>query len=144
MAYSKKRLRSPVVGVLMGSRSDEPVLKKSKLLELLRDFGFDVGVSVISSDRNPDELRSYCLDNRERLNVVIALAGGVPNLPITVKSWLPNLPVICVPVDHNPDFALASLTTPKDRLIIVAGYGFSGLQKAAYIARDLLQQWDRK
>ena len=41
-------------------------------------------------------------------------------------------------------YSIAYIFFPKDRPIIVAGYGVSGLQKAAYIARDLLQQWDRK
>jgi len=127
-----------MISVLIGSKSDERKLQKSGLLKLLKNFGFDYEFVIISSDRNPEELRNYCLNNKKRIGLAIAIAGGVPNLPIVVKSWLPDIPVICVPIDNNPDFALAALTTPKDRPIIVVGYGITGLQKAAYTAKQIL------
>ncbi|MBU3978453.1 AIR carboxylase family protein [Patescibacteria group bacterium] len=127
-----------IVSVLIGSKNDESLLQNSGVLKLLNDFGIKFEFTIISSDRNPEELRTYCLNNRERLRLIIAIAGGVPNLPIVIKSWLPNIPVICVPIDNNPDFALAALTTPGDHPIIVSGYGIKGLQKAAYITKDIL------
>lgn len=127
-----------IVSVLIGSTSDQTPLQYSGMLKLLEGFDINYETSIISSDRNPEELRTYCLNNKERLRLVIAVAGGVPNLPIVVKSWLPNIPVICVPTENNPDFALASLTTQGDHPIIVVGYGIKGLKKAAYTARDIL------
>lgn len=127
-----------ITTILIGSKSDESLLQKSRLLELLKDFNINFEFTTISSDRNPEELRNYCLKNKERLSLVIAIAGGVPNLPIVVKSWLPDKPVICVPIDNNPDFALAALTTPGDCPIIISGFGIKGLRKAAYITRDIL------
>lgn len=127
-----------IVGILINSRHEELLLQNSGMFKLLKDFGIYFETTIISSERNPEELRSYCLDNKKRLRLVIAIAGGVPTLPIVVKSWLPNIPVICVPIENNPDFALAALTTPGDHPIIVAGYGIKGLQKAAYITKDII------
>ena len=127
-----------MVSILIGSTSDKPILEKSGLFDLLQKFDIEFEFLVISSDRNPEELRNYCKKREKQLQLVIAIAGGVPNLPITVKSWLPNIPVISIPIDDNPAFALAALTTPTDRPVIILGYGVNGLQKAAYTARDIL------
>jgi len=127
-----------VISVLIGSKSDEPILQESGLLALLKNFGLDYECTVISSDRNPERLRNYCLKNKKRVQLIIAIAGGVPNLPIVAKSWLPDIPVICVPIDNNSDYALAAITTPRDLPIIIVGYGKTGLQKAAYTAKQIL------
>lgn len=132
-----------IVGVLIGSSSDQQILKKSGLSNLFKKFGIDFEISIISSDRNPEKLRKYCLNNSKRLSLIIALASGVPNLPIVAKSWLPHIPVISVPIEENPDFVLAAITTPKNIPIIVAGYGIKGIQKAAYITRDLIELWKK-
>lgn len=128
----------PELAVLVGSDSDKPVLEESGLLGLLNDMELRYEFAVISSDRDPEELRTFCLSRRRRLRVVIAGARGVPNLPVTVKSWLPRAVVIGVPLESDPALALASLTTPSDRPVIVSGWGTSGLRKAAHIARDIL------
>jgi len=47
--------------------------------------------------------------------------------------------VISVPLDNNKDYAFASLTTPKDRPVIVAGFVAQGLKKAAFIAKEILK-----
>lgn len=130
--------KEPQVAVLIGSVSDKPLLVESDLLGFLDKYGIRYEFAVISSDRNPEELRTFCLDRRYSLRLVIAAAGGVPNLPIVVKSWLPEIPVVGVPLDHDPYLALASLTTPSDRSVLVAGWGVNGLKKAGYVAKDLL------
>jgi phosphoribosylcarboxyaminoimidazole (NCAIR) mutase len=130
--------RQATVSVLIGSKSDEPRVRESDLLTLLSSFDIAFDFAIISSDRNPEELRTYCLERKGRVRLVIAIAGGVPNLPIVVKSWLPTIPVIGVPIDNNPTYALAALTTPMDRPVLVSGYGIIGLRKAAYIAKEIL------
>jgi phosphoribosylcarboxyaminoimidazole (NCAIR) mutase len=126
------------VAVLTGAKSDEKAINESGLFKLLKQFNLPFEYRIISSDRNPDELRRYCFDNKDKIKIVIAIAGGVPNLPIVVKGWLPDTPVVCVPLDNNKDYAFASLTTPKDRPVIVAGFSAQGLKKAVYIAKEIL------
>ena len=125
------------VAVLAGSKSDEKEIQESGLFDKLEKFGITYNYKIISSDRNPEELRLYCKENHHRLTVVIAIARGVPNLPVVVKSWLPEKIVISVPLDNDFHYALASLTTPSDVPVIVAGFGISGLKKSAFIVRDL-------
>ena len=128
----------PELAVLLGSTSDERVLAESGLLEQLNRWRVPYEVEICSSDRDPERLRRYCLDRQDWLRLVIACAGGVPNLPVVVKSWLPHVTVLSVPLDRDPAMALASLTTPSDRPVLVVGWGPSGLAKAGAVARDLL------
>jgi phosphoribosylcarboxyaminoimidazole (NCAIR) mutase/thymidylate kinase len=130
--------QGPTLAVLIGSVSDKGCLEESGLLDMLAEFGLAPELAIISSDRNPEQLRDFCLQRRATLRLVIAAAGGVPNLPVVVKSWLPQIPVVGVPLDDNPALALASLTTPGDRPVLVVGWGVAGLRKAAYVARDLI------
>lgn len=128
------------VAVLVGAKSDESAIQESGLLQLLDNFKIKHQFIIISSDRNPEQLRTYCLENAQNIQAVIAVAGGVPNLPIVAKSWLPDTVVISVPLDDKTDYALASLTTPKDLPIIVSGFGIQGLKKAAYLLKTILNQ----
>ena len=59
--------------------------------------------------------------------------------PTLRSQYLLSVVVISVPLDNNKDYAFASLTTPKDRPVIVAGFVAQGLKKAAFIAKEILK-----
>ncbi len=89
-------MTEPVVGIIMGSSSDLPVMEQAA--GVLTEFGVDHEVRVVSAHRSPLRMVEYARTARERgLKVVIAGAGGAAHLPGMVAS-LTTLPVIGVPV----------------------------------------------
>ncbi len=87
---------APVVGVIMGSDSDLPVMQAAA--DALAEFGVAHEVRIISAHRTPEEMIAYGKSAAERgLRVIIAGAGGAAHLPGMVASVTP-LPVIGVPV----------------------------------------------
>lgn len=86
----------PLVGIIMGSKSDLPVMEKAKLV--LEKFGIPYELTIVSAHRTPDRMYEYAKTARDRgLKVIIAGAGGAAHLPGMVAS-LTTLPVIGVPV----------------------------------------------
>ena len=86
----------PVVGVIMGSDSDLPVMQGA--IEALDEFGVAHEVRIVSAHRTPDVMWDYAKHAAERgLRVIIAGAGGAAHLPGMTASMTP-LPVIGVPV----------------------------------------------
>ncbi|QNK83157.1 5-(carboxyamino)imidazole ribonucleotide mutase [Nakamurella sp. PAMC28650] len=87
---------TPIVGLIMGSDSDWPVMSGAG--EILDDFGIDYEVGVISAHRTPARMLDYAQSAAGRgLRVIIAGAGGAAHLPGMVASAT-VLPVIGVPV----------------------------------------------
>jgi 5-(carboxyamino)imidazole ribonucleotide mutase len=87
---------SPLVGVIMGSDSDLPVMQGA--VDVLVDFGIAHEVRVVSAHRTPEAMYDYARGAAERgLRVVIAGAGGAAHLPGMTAS-MTSLPVIGVPV----------------------------------------------
>ena len=65
----------PLVGILMGSKSDAEAMQPTQ--EILKQFGIDYEVSVISAHRTPERARQYGIEARDRgIEVIIAAAGG--------------------------------------------------------------------
>lgn len=86
-----------LVGVIMGSDSDWPVMKEA--CAVLDSFGVPYEKRVVSAHRTPDLMASYGKEARDRgLRVVIAGAGGAAHLPGMIASHT-TLPVIGVPVE---------------------------------------------
>lgn len=86
----------PIVGIIMGSDSDLPVMLDAA--SVLEEFGIEHEVTIVSAHRTPDRLYEYSRSAEERgLRVIIAGAGGAAHLPGMVAS-LCVLPVIGVPV----------------------------------------------
>lgn len=106
----KRRSRTskrPLVGVIMGSSSDWPILKEAALL--LKSFGVPFEAKVVSAHRTPNEMARYAQTAAGRgLRVIIAGAGGAAHLPGMVASYTP-LPVIGVPVPTKKLKGLDSL-----------------------------------
>jgi 5-(carboxyamino)imidazole ribonucleotide mutase len=88
--------RPAVVGVIMGSDSDLPVMQGA--VDVLNEFGVPCEVRIVSAHRTPDVMTAYAHEAAGRgLRVIIAGAGGAAHLPGMTAS-MTTLPVIGVPV----------------------------------------------
>ena len=89
-------LRAPVVGVVMGSDSDLPVVQNC--LDLLEQFDIPYEASVLSAHRTPERAHEYASTARMRgLKVLIAAAGGAAHLA-GVMAALTTIPVVGIPM----------------------------------------------
>ena len=89
-------MSEPVVGIVMGSDSDVPVMRDA--VEALREFDLAAEVRVLSAHRTPDETTAWARGAADRgLRVLIAGAGGAAHLPGVVAA-MTSLPVIGVPI----------------------------------------------
>ncbi|MBS1782663.1 MAG: 5-(carboxyamino)imidazole ribonucleotide mutase [Bacteroidetes bacterium] len=92
-------MRQPVVGIIMGSSSDAPVMQPAK--KILEEFGLVVEFQVVSAHRSPQLMYDYAQEASARgLKVIIAGAGGAAHLPGMVAA-ITTLPVIGVPVKSS-------------------------------------------
>ena len=134
--------RGPLVGVIMGSDSDWPVMSAAH--EVLNDFGIAHEVRVVSAHRTPEAMLNYAQEAAGRgLRVIIAGAGGAAHLPGMVASATP-LPVIGVPVNITSldglDALLSIAQMPKG--VPVACVGVDQAANAALLAARLLAAGD--
>ena len=133
---------SPFVGVIMGSDSDFSVM--SDAVQVLREFGIDHEVEVVSAHRTPSKMVSYARDAAQRgLKVIIAGAGGAAHLPGMVAS-MTTLPVIGVPVPlatlDGLDSLLSIVQMPGG--IPVATVSIGGAKNAGLLAVRMLGAHD--
>ena len=95
-SFARQLRVGPVVGLVMGSDSDWPVMEEAA--KVLEEFGIDYEADVVSAHRMPQEMLAYGEGAADRgLRVIIAGAGGAAHLPGMLASVTP-LPVIGVPV----------------------------------------------
>lgn len=95
------------VGIIMGSDSDLPVMAEAE--SVLKEWGIDYEITVVSAHRTPRRLYDYAQSAADRgLNVIIAGAGGAAHLPGMVAALTP-LPVIGVPIKTSALNGLDSL-----------------------------------
>lgn len=91
--------RGILVGIIMGSKSDEPVMLQA--LVVLNQLGVACEMEVKSAHRNPDEMFEYAAGARARgIEVIIAGAGGAAHLP-GMTAAKTELPVIGVPISSK-------------------------------------------
>ena len=84
------------VGIIMGSKSDYPVMKDA--VEILEFFEIDFEIDIVSAHRTPEKMMEYSKNaHKNGISVIIAGAGGAAHLPGMVASNSP-LPVIGVPI----------------------------------------------
>lgn len=127
-----------MIGIIMGSQSDYPVMKKAQ--ELLQEFGVAHEVKIVSAHRTPDLMRDYALGARSKgIKVIIAGAGGAAHLPGMTAAWT-TLPVIGVPVAHGPlkgeDALLSIVQMPRG--VPVATVAIDNATNAAFLAMRIL------
>jgi 5-(carboxyamino)imidazole ribonucleotide mutase len=128
----------PVVGIVMGSASDLPVLQAAA--DVLGGFSIDYELRVVSAHRTPDAMLEYGHDAEARgLRVLIAGAGGAAHLPGMLASVTP-LPVIGVPVALDRLDGLDSLLSivQMPRGVPVATVAVNGAANAALLAVRIL------
>ena len=130
----------PLVGVVMGSKSDEPLMQPA--LDTLQELGIEYEVSVISAHRHPEKARQYGLNARERgIEVIIAGAGGAAHLPGVMASWT-TLPVIGVPLPTSElkglDALLSIAQMPAGIPVACMAIGSAGAKNAALLAAQIL------
>jgi phosphoribosylaminoimidazole carboxylase PurE protein len=128
----------PVVGIVMGSTSDESRMQPAP--DMLKELGIDYEVSVISAHRKPEKVREYGQSARSRgIEVIIAGAGMSAHLPGVLASWT-TLPVIGVPLPAGElrgiDALLSIIQMPGG--IPVACVAIGGAKNAALLASQIL------
>ena len=129
---------SPSVGILVGSKSDLPILEKCTAR--LDDLGIDYELEVRSAHRTPEEVAEYAATARDRgLKVIICAAGMAAHLAGAVAART-NLPVIGIPVAAGPlggfDALLATVQMPSG--VPVATVAVNGAANAAVLAAQIL------
>ncbi|MBC9822678.1 5-(carboxyamino)imidazole ribonucleotide mutase [Terrabacter sp. MAHUQ-38] len=128
----------PVVGIVMGSDSDWPVMREAALA--LEEFGIPYEADVVSAHRMPDEMIAYGQGAAERgLRAIVAGAGGAAHLPGMLASVTP-LPVIGVPVPlkylDGMDSLLSIVQMPAG--VPVATVSIGGARNAGLLAARIV------
>ncbi|WP_442846495.1 5-(carboxyamino)imidazole ribonucleotide mutase [Leeuwenhoekiella sp. H156] len=134
-----------MVGIIMGSTSDMPVMQSA--IDVLKQLGIETEVDIVSAHRTPDKLFDYGKNAHERgIQVIIAGAGGAAHLPGMIASLSP-LPVIGVPVKSRNsidgwDSVLSILQMPGG--VPVATVALDGAQNAGILAAQILGASDKE
>ncbi len=136
----------PVVGIIMGSRSDWPTLKAAA--DVLDSLKVPYETKVVSAHRTPKRLYSYATAARERgLKVIIAGAGGAAHLPGMTAS-MTELPVLGVPIESKALKGLDSLLSiaqmPAGIPVGTLAIGKSGATNAGILAAQILALEDSR
>jgi 5-(carboxyamino)imidazole ribonucleotide mutase len=126
----------PLVGVIMGSKSDWPTMCHS--VDVLEQLAIPYETRVVSAHRTPDLLFDYCASARERgLRIIIAGAGGAAHLPGMAASKT-SLPVLGVPVQsralNGMDSLLSIAQMPAGVPVGTLAIGKAGATNAALLA----------
>jgi 5-(carboxyamino)imidazole ribonucleotide mutase len=128
------------VGVIMGSRSDWPVMQRATAM--LDALGVGYETKVVSAHRTPDRLNDYAKTAKSRgLKVIIAGAGGAAHLPGMTAAMTP-LPVIGVPVATKTlkglDSLLSIVQMPAGVPVATVAIGEAGAANAGLFAAAIL------
>jgi 5-(carboxyamino)imidazole ribonucleotide mutase len=129
-------MEKPLVGVVMGSNSDWPVMEKA--VEQLEAFGVPYEAKVVSAHRTPDLLADYAKTAQERgLSCIIAGAGGAAHLPGMLAAFT-TVPVLGVPVPSKylkgEDSLLSIVQMPKGIPVATFAIGEAGAANAGLFA----------
>ena len=131
------------VGIIMGSKSDMPVMQAAA--DILEELGVPFELDIVSAHRTPEKMMEYGKSAHTRgLKVIIAGAGGAAHLPGMVASVTP-LPVIGVPVKSSNsidgwDSILSILQMPGG--VPVATVALNGAKNAGILAAQVVAVGD--
>jgi len=133
-----------VIGVVMGSDSDWPIMAKA--VEQLEAFGIPHEYKVVSAHRTPDLLFEYASTAKERgLKAIIAGAGGAAHLPGMLAAKT-TVPILGVPVPsrylHGRDSLYSIVQMPAGIPVATFAIGEAGATNAALFAVSLLASND--
>lgn len=136
-------METPLVGIIMGSKSDLPVMQDAADVLRLLDVPFEI--TVVSAHRTPERMVDYAKSAADRgLKTIIAGAGGAAHLPGMTASLTP-LPVIGVPVKSRNsidgwDSVLSILQMPGG--VPVATVALNGAKNAGILAAQIVAAAD--
>ncbi len=135
-----------VVGIIMGSQSDWPILKKAA--EILDELQVPYETRIVSAHRTPERLYEYAKTAKERgIKVIIAGAGGAAHLPGMTASLTP-LPVLGVPIATTvlggQDSLYSIAQMPAGVPVATLAIGEMGATNAALLAGQILGLADPK
>jgi len=130
----------PLVAIVLGNKKDTEMMQPA--MDILKSFGIEYELSIISAHRTPDKARDYSKSARERgIEVIIAAAGGAAALPGVLASWT-TLPVIGIPLatsDIKGLDALYSIVQMSAGIpVACVSMGSWGIKNAAYLAAEIL------
>lgn len=131
-------MKKPLVGILIGSESDLPVMEKAA--EVLKEMGVSYEMEISSAHRLPEKTAQYAKTARKRgIEVLIAGAGMAAHLAGALAAHT-TLPVIGVPIKSGPlngaDALYSTIQMPPG--VPVATVGIDGAKNAAYLACEIL------
>ena len=132
----------PLVGIIMGSDSDLPVMREAAAI--LDELGVAYEMTIVSAHRTPQRLYDYAQSAVERgLRVIVAGAGGAAHLPGMAAAITP-LPVIGVPIKTSAlsgqDSLLSIVQMPAG--VPVATVAINGAKNAGILAAQILGSAD--
>jgi len=136
-------MSNPQIGIIMGSKSDLPVM--SEAAEILEELDVSFEVTIVSAHRTPHRMVKYAEEARGRgIKAIIAGAGGAAHLPGMVAS-LTSLPVIGVPIKSSNsidgwDSVLSILQMPVG--VPVATVALNGAKNAGILAAQIVGTYD--
>ena len=138
--FSDLEVDAPRVGIVMGSKSDMPLMEKAG--KELEERGVHYEIRVMSAHRDPDVVADYAKNARMRgLRVIIAGAGLAAALPGVVAAHT-DLPVLGIPLDNPPlnglDSLLSTVQMPGGVPVATFGTGVGGPVNAALFAARVL------
>ena len=133
-------MTNPLVAVVMGSKSDAPMMQEC--LDLLSALGIQYEMQVMSAHRTPDKVKELASGARDRgIQVIVAAAGGAAALPGAVKAYT-TLPVIGVPIPSSElkgiDALYAMAMMPPGTPVATVAIGSWGARNAALLAAEIL------
>jgi 5-(carboxyamino)imidazole ribonucleotide mutase len=136
---------TPVVGIVMGSRSDWPTMREAA--QVLAELGVAHESKVVSAHRTPDRLAQYAKGARGRgIKVIIAGAGGAAHLPGMLAA-MTTLPVLGVPVKSSAlsglDSLLSIVQMPRGVPVGTLAIGEAGAFNAGLFAASILAGEDK-
>ncbi len=140
------RSSAPLVGVIMGSRSDWTTMERA--VKMLGVLGVPFEAKVVSAHRTPARLYDYAANAAARgIRVIIAGAGGAAHLPGMTAS-MTNLPVIGVPVQSKTlsglDSLLSIVQMPAGVPVATMAIGDAGAANAGILAASIVALCDEK
>ena len=133
------------IGIIMGSKSDLPIMKDA--IDILNEFGIKTDVGIVSAHRTPEKMMNYGINaHKKGIKVIIAGAGGAAHLPGMIASVCP-LPIIGVPIKSSNsidgwDSVLSILQMPGG--VPVATVALNGAKNAGILAAQILGANDIK
>ena len=132
-------MKKPLVGIVMGSDSDLPVMEET--IKVFKDMGIGYEITVSSAHRSPERTAKYAHSAVERgLRVIIAGAGSAAHLAGFIASGT-TLPVIGVPIDSSTlkglDALLSTVQMPGGIPVATMAIGKAGAKNAAVFASRL-------